>query len=114
MKRNDRRLVVARTLSLLAGAALLAGCGSAPRPRTVSLTIENLAFTPATATVAPGDTLVWTNRDLVPHTVTARDGAFDSGSIAAGATWTYVAPRTGTVAYYCVFHPTMQGTLDIH
>lgn len=94
-------------------ALMLVGCSSAHHPTAIPATIEGLAYEPAEVTVAPGDTVVWTNKDMVPHTVTARDGTFDSGSIAAGATWRYVARDAGTVAYYCTFHPTMKGTLNV-
>lgn len=108
---------MARAIGSFACAALcaltLAGCSAAHRPTAIPVTIEGLAYEPAEVTVAPGDTVVWTNKDMVPHTVTALDSTFDSGSIAAGATWRYVAHEAGTVAYYCTFHPTMKGTLNV-
>jgi len=94
-------------------ALTLVACSSAQPPKTVKVSIEGLIYAPAVVTVAHGDTVVFTNRDIVPHTVTARDGAFDSGMIAAGATWRYVAREAGTVEYYCTFHPTMKGTLKV-
>ncbi|HET8655443.1 MAG TPA: cupredoxin family copper-binding protein [Longimicrobiaceae bacterium] len=102
-----------RVARLLALTLLLVACSPARKPRAVQVRIEGFVYTPAAVTVAPGDTVVWTNHDLVPHTATARDGEFDSGSIASGATWRYVVRKTGTVAYYCRFHPTMEGTLTV-
>ncbi|RKP44195.1 cupredoxin domain-containing protein [Trinickia fusca] len=79
---------------------------------TVPVTIEGLQFSPATVTVKRGDTVVWTNKDLVTHTVTA-DGVFDSHDIEPNHAWTYVAKQPGRYAYRCTLHPTMNGTLVV-
>jgi plastocyanin len=101
-------------------AALLVSSGitaaDAPRPaeRAVhTVVIENMQFNPPELRVHRGERIVWVNKDLFPHTVTAAAHAFDSGSIAAGASWTYVAGKTGEYAYGCTFHPTMKGILEV-
>jgi plastocyanin len=78
-----------------------------------SVTIENMQFSPAALSVHRGDRIVWANKDLFPHTVTASNKAFDSGSIAAGGSWTYVANKAGEFSYGCTFHPTMKGSLKV-
>jgi plastocyanin len=83
------------------------------RPATASVTIENLQFSPTTLSVRRGDRIVWTNKDLFPHTVTATNKAFDSGSIAAGGSWTYVAAGAGEYSYECAYHPAMKGSLKV-
>jgi len=70
-------------------------------------------YSPALLTVGRGDTIVWKNEDPIPHTVTADKGGFDSGSIAPGQSWRYVARRPGDYAYHCTFHPNMHGTLRV-
>jgi plastocyanin len=114
---EEGRMGKAGVIRSFACAALLAltlvGCSSAQPPKAVNVSIEGLVYAPEAVTVARGDTVVWTNEDIVPHTVTARDGAFDSGMIAAGATWRYVVREKGMVEYYCTFHPTMKGTLKV-
>lgn len=92
-------------LSLTASAA--AGSGV-----THTVTIENMQFQPQELTVHRGDRIVWVNKDLFPHTVTAAK-VFDSGSIASNASWRYVATRKGEYAYGCTFHPTMKGKLKV-
>jgi plastocyanin len=77
------------------------------------VTIENMQFSPATLTVHRGDRIVWVNKDLFPHTVTATNKVFDSGSIAAGGSWTYVANKVGEFPYECTFHPTMKGAMRV-
>ena len=72
-----------------------------------------MAYGPAEVTVAPGDTIVWTNRDIVPHTVTGAARQFDSGGLSPGAEWSLVARDSGPIAYTCTFHPMMKGTIVV-
>lgn len=103
------------TLALIAALGL-PHCGrarsSAPPPVTHTVTIEGLQFIPAVLTVKAGDTIVWVNKDLFPHTATAA-GAFDSKSIADGKSWQYTAASKGDYPYTCTFHPTMKATLRV-
>ena len=94
----------------IAAAMVAASAGAAAATHTV--TIEGMRFNPDTLTVERGDTIVWVNKDLVPHTVTAAH-AFDSHPIAPQASWTYVARRPGRYAYVCTLHPTMKATLIV-
>ncbi|HEU0052772.1 MAG TPA: cupredoxin family copper-binding protein [Longimicrobium sp.] len=96
----------------LAALLLCAGCAGGREPRTYAVEIRNFVFTPAALAVAPGDTVVWTNRDIVPHTATSESGGWDTGSIAANATARVVVPEGGLGAYRCAFHPTMRGALE--
>jgi plastocyanin len=92
--------------------ALDANAAGGAKPATHSVVIEAMVYQPASIVVRRGDTVVWLNKDPFPHTVTA-PGAFDSRAIAAGASWKYVAKRSGNFAYICTLHPTMKGTLSI-
>lgn len=106
---------VSLTLALLAALGLMhcnQARSSAPPPVTHTVTIEGMQFTPANLTVEAGDTIVWVNKDLFPHTVTAA-GAFDSKSIADGQSWQYRATSKGEYPYTCTFHPTMKGTVRV-
>jgi plastocyanin len=95
-----------------AGLALAAACGGEARaPRRHAVELRQFVFAPAALAAAPGDTVVFTNRDLVPHTATAEGGAWDSGELAPGASWTLVVPAGGLVPYKCAYHPTMLGRL---
>ena len=98
------------------GAAAAAGPAASaahPAARLHTVTIVGMHFVPATLRLRRGERVEWVNNDLVPHTVTARDGSFDSGSIAAGASWTWVADRAGRVAYACAYHPDMTASVAI-
>lgn len=82
--------------------------------KTWTVKIAGMRFDPATLTIAPGDTVVWVNDDLVPHTATsAVAGRFDSHAIAPGASWRYRAVTLGRFPYGCTFHSTMQATLIV-
>ncbi len=54
-----------------------------PKPKTHAVTMENMRFQPESLTVASGDSVVWVNKDLVPHTATSKAGGFDSQVIQA-------------------------------
>ena len=86
---------------------------SAKAPVTHVVTIENMEFRPSQLTVHSGDQIVFSNKDLFPHTATADDKSFDSHSIAPGATWKYRARRPGQFAYKCAFHPVMLGKITV-
>jgi plastocyanin len=75
--------------------------------------IFNMAF-PAKITVKKGATVKWFNKDGYAHTVTSDDGTtFDSGNLAAGATFSYTANTVGTFDYHCKVHSNMKGTLVV-
>src|SRR5690606_30627396 len=83
-----------------------AACASPERaPRVHRVAIDGMQFVPAELTASPGDTIVWVNEDIVPHTATAT-GRFDSGVIASKAEWRLVVKTKGVVRYVCTLHPT--------
>jgi plastocyanin len=99
-------------LMLSAVSAALVGCGDAPERH--ELDMRALGYQPVWASARTGDTLVWTNHDLVPHTVTEVAGAWDSGPVAPGASWRLVLESgRDTVAYACIYHPTMTGSVVV-
>jgi YVTN family beta-propeller protein len=75
-------------------------------------TISGFAFAP-TITIAAGQSIVWTNKDSVPHTVTSDTGLWDSGDIAGGATYQLTLDKPGTYTYHCMHHPYMTGTIVV-
>lgn len=111
--RLPRRRAVPHVLAALLVAACSSDGNADTRPRTHSIAIQGFAYRPATLTAAVGDTVVWTNRDIVPHTATDKGKGLDSGSIAANQSWRYTTTKKGTYAYDCTFHPSMKGTLVV-
>ncbi len=80
---------------------------------TAEVTIVDFAFDPPELRVAAGTTVTWTNRDGVPHTATAGDGSFDTGTIDGGASGEATFDTAGSFSYACAFHPTMTGTIIV-
>ena len=78
----------------------------------IQTTISGFAFEPK-ITIAAGQTIVWTNKDSVPHTVTSDNGAWDSGDINSGATYKLTLDKPGTYTYHCMHHPYMTGTIVV-
>src|SRR5262252_4037418 len=101
-----RAALIAVCLALLPAAALAAG-------KTHKVTIEGMKFSPERLEVAAGDTVVWTNKDVVPHTVTASQAKVESGEIAPNKSWRFIAKKKGEMPYICRIHPTMKATLVV-
>jgi plastocyanin len=92
--------------------ALAAGSALA-EPKTVEVSIEHFAFAPATVAVSPGDTIVFVNKDITPHTATAVDSSWDTGEIAGGAMARLTVPPNAGADYFCSFHPVMKAKLTL-
>ena len=99
-----------RQLLLAAGLAFALGGPAYAATHTVK--IDGMKYEPATLTVKRGDRIVWQNKDVVPHTATAR-GAFDSGSIATGKSWSHAMSKSGRFDYVCTFHPGMKAQVVV-
>jgi plastocyanin len=102
-------MIVARLSCLAVFAALLPAGPACAAPVTHTVVIEGMAFKPAILRVKAGDTIVWLNSDLVPHTVTAAAQRIESGDVAMDKSWRWRAMKPGTIDYVCRFHPMMRG-----
>lgn len=88
-------------------------CAAVPaRAETITVTIEKLVFSPAQVTAHVGDTIVWDNKDFVPHSATARDHQWDI-MIPAHQTGEVVLRKAGTIDYFCKVHPNMKGQITV-
>jgi plastocyanin len=94
------------------GTSVAAGDGPRAAPRN-AITIKNFQFSPDPVVVDAGTALVVTNADGTAHTVTARDGAFDTGDLDGGATKTISVAKPGTYKYFCDIHNYMTGTIEV-
>jgi plastocyanin len=103
--RTWRALVAVLILSS-AAAAHAAG-------KTHAVRIEGMKFVPERVEVAAGDTIVWTNQDIVPHTVTAAEAKVESGELQTGKSFKFVARKKGEMSYICRLHPVMKGVLIV-
>jgi len=80
---------------------------------TAPVTIVNFTFNPGSLTINAGRTVTWTNKDSVPHTATSKDGAFDSGNLNQGQSFSFTFDKPGTYDYICTYHPYMVGTIVV-
>lgn len=70
-------------------------------------------YDPNLVTVSVGTTVLWTNNDAAIHTVTSKDGLFDSDIIASGENYERTFTEIGTFDYFCIVHPWMEGTVIV-
>jgi len=98
--------------TLLIVLALLAGATVPAQAATIQIVMDNLVVSPAEATAKVGDTIEWINKDIFAHTATARNGDFDV-AMPPKKTVTSVLKKTGTVEFYCRYHPNMKAVLTI-
>lgn len=107
-----RRNILKHTAAALAAAVTTANVRS-ETPNLHTVQISTFAFAPATLRVRAGDRVRWVNLDIVPHTATAVGGDWDTRTIAANESAEVVVSAGMDGHYYCRFHPTMKGTLNV-
>ena len=78
----------------------------------VTVSMKNSVFTPATATVKAGTTVVWTNDDSLQHTVFA-SGAFDDILLQPGETFSFTFKNVGTFDYVSTLSKEMIGKIIV-
>lgn len=70
-------------------------------------------FEPRAIEIRAGETVEWTNRDAVMHTVNAEDGTWRSGAVAPGERWRATFAQAGQYVFYCGPHPYMRGVVIV-
>jgi plastocyanin len=111
-RRGTATVAAALVLVLPILASGLAGPAPA-RAATHVVSIVDGGFVPASLSIAVGDTVTWRNDDDSPHTVTSDDGAFDSGNLDPGQSFTLTFSAERSTGYVCLYHDEMTGTLTI-
>jgi plastocyanin len=87
--------------------------GGAHASASASVTMADFFFSPGSVTVAVGDTVTWHNSGQAPHTATADNGSFDTGTVNAGGSASHRFTTAGTFTYTCTIHPNMHGTVRV-
>jgi plastocyanin len=118
--------LLARLAALLSVALLLgAPNAGAQSQNLVTVSIRDFYFEPFQLTIDPGTTVRWVNEGTTQHTVfaTSPAGAFLSGTLNPGESFTYTFPQRfprpspdstaqpGTYRYFCKIHPEMKGSV---
>lgn len=85
---------------------------------TVQVDIKLFQYQPDPMEIVVGTTVVWTNQDEAPHTVThgtyvKRGGAFDSSTLKQDQSFTFTFDQVGNYMYTCIIHPEMVGTVKV-
>jgi plastocyanin len=75
--------------------------------------IVEFTYQPDPVVVQVDGKVIWQNQDTAPHTATADDGSFDTGTIEKGKLGSATFKEAGTFAYFCEIHPTMKGTVEV-
>ena len=113
--------IAARPLRVVAVTAFAAAIGfaipaihAAAATAKVDVDIAKFLFAKKEITVAPGTTVVWTNRDETPHTVAAADKSFSSKGLDTNDTFEHTFAKEGDFDYICTVHPFMTGVVHVH
>jgi plastocyanin len=80
---------------------------------TAEVKIDNFSFSPQEITVTTGTTIVWTNRDDIPHTVVSDDKVFKSKVLDTDQQFSFTFAKPGTYPYFCSVHPKMTGKVVV-
>ncbi len=75
--------------------------------------IVEFTYEPDPVVVQTGGKVIWQNEDAAPHTATADDGSFDTGTIEQGKIGSETFKEAGTYPYFCEIHPDMRGTVEV-
>ena len=77
-----------------------------------AVSIADGAFNPSTLKIAVGETVTWTLTNGT-HTVVSDNGAWSSGSLSTGGTFTHQFDTAGEFGYKCGIHSSMTGTIIV-
>jgi plastocyanin len=120
------RLVVLGTVAIL-----LSACGTStgsPSASTAASTASptsaspatanmvkaiNFSFQPGTLSVKAGTAVTFQNADSTTHTFTANGGAFDSGDVSPGQSFSFTFSTAGSFAFHCKIHSSMTGVITV-
>ena len=114
----DRKYLILAIFSIM-GIVAVSGCTSSSNSTTNSsvapntVAIQNFAFNPATLTVKAGTKVTWTNQDSATHQVVSDTGAFNSGDLSNGQSFSFTFDKAGSYPYHCAVHPSMTGTIVV-
>lgn len=93
--------------------------GAGPTAAVNRIQVQEFAYDPPELRVATGSLILLANVGGLPHTMTAKDGSFESGIVTpgpsngrfAGTNVAFSVGQPGTYDFFCKVHPVMHGTL---
>jgi plastocyanin len=111
-------------MRMMLAALLVLVCGIGPgraavrpqeklAPKTHTVVMQDMEFTPAVLTIKAGESVEWVNKDAMPHNVFSKEGGFESDDLPEGKSFKYTAEKKGEFPYLCTLHRSMKGTLKV-
>ncbi len=102
-----KAMVVAMAFALFLTSARASDSGG----KTHIVEISGFKFVPESVEIRPGDTVTWVNKDIAPHTATAADGNWDTGTLGQNKSRSLVFNTEMSADYLCLFHVAMTGSV---
>lgn len=111
---------IASWIVLVLGGLLVGSCNSnatadadatAYIPKSDTVVIEQMVFSPAELTVHKGDTIIFINRDLVAHDITQKEENWASPTLSMDDSWSKIANES--FDYFCSIHVVMAGKVVV-
>jgi plastocyanin len=84
-----------------------------PAKESAKVSIANFVFAPPEITIAPGESVTWTNDDGAPHGLEFHDGGPGTDLLLPGVSFSRRFDRPGTYDYNCSVHPYMTGRVVV-
>lgn len=82
------------------------------KPATDTVIISGMKFNPEELYVNKWDTVIWVNKDMVSHDITAFPGkSWTSDTLKVGHSWKKVFGDSAS--YFCSIHPAMKGKIVV-
>lgn len=108
------KTTVAATVAAATTAAASGGNGALGGPgQEIKMDITGFKFSKNPITIKAGTKITWTNQDTAPHTATADNSSWDSGTLQKGQSFSFVFNKPGQVSYHCEVHPNMTATITV-
>lgn len=114
IKTIRKRTAVTSAVVLAVSALMVGGCPSTEPPGTNEVFMRSIAFDPLEITINVGETVTWTNLDIVPHTATSGNpedadfgSVFQSARLGINDSFTHTFDEPGEFIYFCEVHPVM-------
>ena len=99
-------------LRLSAFCLLLCSVGVVSAPaETITVTNENMAFSPTEISAKVGDTNEWVYKDAFAHTATVQ-GRWEV-MLPVGKSGSITVDKAENIDYFCRFHPNMKGRITV-
>ncbi len=99
-------------LTVLGCVALSLAATSPVAAKVIRVEVKDLEFKPAKISVKVGDTIEWSNKDLIIHTATENNDKWNV-ELAENSAGKMTVKDAGVIKYYCRYHPNMHGEITI-